>query len=158
MVPIIALLAALVIVGTILWLFDLRDRKRHPVEAAQEDAKPIPRADAACTDDSCSLREVCPSQMLLDGMMRGEVTYYDDQELDDFKGRQATDYTDDEIDQWRDVLYTLQPQDLMGWEQSIKRRGLIMPQPVHDEFIMLYGEQLGRKPQAHQQAGPQSKQ
>lgn len=145
MTPIIALLGALVIVGAILWLNDLRDRKRHPLEAAQEDEKPIPKADAACSDDSCTLRDVCPSQMLLEGMMKGEITYYDDQELDAYRGRTADGYTDAEVEQWRDVLYTLQAQNLMGWEQSVKRRGLVMPRAVHDEFIMLYGEQLGKK-------------
>ena len=39
-----------------------------------------------------------------------------------------------------DVLYTLQPGDLLGWGQSIKHRGLIMPASIHDEFLQLAAE------------------
>ena len=68
------------------------------------------------------------------------ITYYDDQELDDYRGRSADDYTATELEQWRDVLYTLQPADRLGWERSIKRRGIIMPQPIRDELLMLLQE------------------
>lgn len=136
------MLGLLAATGAVLWAFELRYRKRHPSETIESDNQPA--SDPACTDSSCSLHDVCPSQKLLDVMKSGEAVYYDDQELDVFKGRDADGYTDDETEMWRDVLYTLQPADLIGWEQSVKRRGLTMPQAVRQEFIMLYGEQLGR--------------
>jgi len=52
----------------------------------------------------------------------------------------SDDYTATELEQWRDVLYTLQPADRLGWERSIKRRGIVMPQPIRDELLMLLQE------------------
>ena len=69
-----------------------------------------------------------------------EVIYYDDEELDDFAGRDADGYTAEEEEQWRDILYTLQPSDLLGWGQSIKHRGLVMPASIQAEFLQLAGE------------------
>lgn len=73
-----------------------------------------------------------------------EITYYDDEELDSYRDRKAADYSPDDIDRFRDVLYTLLPSDLMGWQRSLKRRGIAMPDPIHDEFIMLYNEHSGK--------------
>ena len=66
--------------------------------------------------------------------------YYDDEELDGFAGRDADGYTAEEEEQWRDVLYTLQPGDLLGWGQSIKHRGLVMPASIQAEFLQLAAE------------------
>jgi hypothetical protein len=74
------------------------------------------------------------------GECKQEITYYDDEELDAFAGREAGDYSPEEEEQWRDVLYTLQPADLLGWGQSIKHRGLAMPAAIHEEFLQLATE------------------
>lgn len=68
------------------------------------------------------------------------IEYYDDQELDAFKGRNADDYDNEEMELFRDVLYTLQPNDLLGWYQSLKRRGITLPEPINEEYIMLYSD------------------
>ncbi len=136
----LVLLAALLAVGAVLYAADRLGRRR--AGGAAEEEQPSPEAtESACTDACCGLNEVCPSQMILEGESgRCEVVYYDDEELDAYRGRDAADYTPAEVDQFRDVLYTLLPADLMGWQRSLKRRGIVMPQPIHDEFIMLYNE------------------
>ena len=137
MQPALIMLSALVLVGTVLWLLDRHSRQRD------EDGKLLPNQvtepESTCSDDCCGSHEVCPSEQLLRGEMC-PVTYYDDQELDDYRGRSADDYTATELEQWRDVLYTLQPADRLGWERSIKRRGIVMPQPIRDELLMLLQE------------------
>jgi hypothetical protein len=64
-----------------------------------------------------------------------QYTYYEDEELDAFTGRGEHDYTPEEEELWRDILYTLQPSDLLGWGQSVKHRGLVMPAAVREEFL-----------------------
>ena len=91
-------------------------------------------------DETCGLRSICPSEQILAGECRQEATYYDDEELDAFTGRLADDYTPEELEQWRDVLYTLRPDDLLGWGQSIKHRGLVMPTAIMEEFMHLVAE------------------
>lgn len=44
-----------------------------------------------------------------------KIEYYDDEELDQFIGKEANAYTDEETNQFRDVLYTMQDIDVAGW-------------------------------------------
>lgn len=68
------------------------------------------------------------------------AVYYDDEQLDRYAGRRADQYSDDEIEEFRDVLLTLLPSDLVGWGRSIEQRGIVMPQTIRDEYLMLLGE------------------
>lgn len=134
MMPVIILLSALLLVGTILYLTDKKPVKSD-ADVTAEDATQT----ADCTADCCATNDVCPSELLLKAACN-DIVYYDDEELDQFKDRQAEDYTPDELEQFRDVLYTLKPQELLPWRQALKKRGIMLPQPLHDEFIMLYNE------------------
>ena len=65
------------------------------------------------------------------------IEYYDDEELDRFRGRPSDGYTDDEVREFADVLYTLRPDDVAGWSRSLVLRGVNLPDPLKDELIML---------------------
>lgn len=142
MKPALILLAILVVGGAIVWLID-RLFYRHDDDpgtngASDDDLREAPAS--GCVDEDCGIRSICPSEQILQGECKQEITYYEDEELDAFAGRGENDYSPDEEEQWRDVLYTLQPGDLLGWGQSIKHRGLIMPASIHDEFLQLAAE------------------
>lgn len=142
MKPAIILLAILVIGGAIVWLIDRLFYARKAQEdgaTATDEAEEQP-AQQGCVDESCGIRSICPSEQILAGECKPQVTYYDDEELDRFAGRGDEDYTAEEEEQWRDVLYTLLPGDLIGWGQSIKHRGLTMPAAIRDEFLQLAAE------------------
>ena len=125
-----------------MWLIDRLFYSNKSVENTDETVEnpASETANQGCTDESCGLRSICPSEQLLAGECKQEVTYYEDEELDAFMGRDEDGYTPDEEEQWRDVLYTLQPADLLGWGQSIKHRGLVMPAHIREEFLQLAGE------------------
>lgn len=143
MKPAIILLAIIVIGGAIVWLIDrLFYHKDVPTEADVTEHEE-PAAPQGCVDESCGIRPICPSEQLLAGECKPQVAYYDDEELDRFAGRGDADYTADEEEQWRDVLYTLLPGDLIGWGQSIKHRGLTMPAAIREEFLQLAAEHRG---------------
>lgn len=91
----------------------------------------------ACSDDCCGTHDVCPSEMMLKHM-NDPIEYYDDEELDAFKGRDSSDYSDDELEQWRDVLYTLKHDELLAWERSIKKRGIQLPDVIKEELISMH--------------------
>lgn len=65
------------------------------------------------------------------------VEYYDDEELDEYKGRQSDEYNDDEADKFAEVLETLQPDEVRPWSRSLIIRGINMPDQIKDEFIAL---------------------
>ena len=126
-----------------MWLIDRlfyhTDKAESLDETEENDASDATPAQG-CADEACGIRSICPSEQILVSQCKREVIYYDDEELDGFAGRDADGYTAEEEEQWRDVLYTLQPGDLLGWGQSIKHRGLVMPASIQAEFLQLAAE------------------
>ena len=133
MTPAYIILGALVLVGTILYL---TDKKPQNTDNQQTDEQ---QSATSCSENCCGINEVCPSDHILAAAC-SDIVYYDDEELDQFKGRTADQYSPDEMEQFRDVLYTLKPHELLPWRQSLKKRGIVLPTPLHDEFLMLYNE------------------
>lgn len=144
MKPALILLTILVVGGAIVWLIDRLFYHKDKAEQADESAQ-LSSGDEStsqgCADEACGLRSICPTEQILAGECKPQVTYYEDEELDAYAGRGADDYTPEEEEQWRDVLYTLQPADLLGWGQSVKHRGLVMPAAIRQEFLQLAAEQ-----------------
>ena len=64
-----------------------------------------------------------------------EIEYYDDQDLDRFAGREADSYTDKEVEEFSEVLYTMQPEEVAGWNRSLILRGINLPNQLKDEVI-----------------------
>lgn len=143
MKPAIVLLTILVVGGAIVWLIDrlfYHTDKAEILDETEENGASEATPAQGCADEACGIRSICPSEQILVSQCKREVIYYDDEELDGFAGRDADGYTAEEEEQWRDVLYTLQPGDLLGWGQSIKHRGLVMPTSIQAEFLQLAGE------------------
>ena len=69
-----------------------------------------------------------------------KIEYYDDEELDQFIGKEANAYTDEETNQFRDVLYTMQDIDVAGWVRSLQLRGIELPDDLKDEVFLIIGE------------------
>ena len=137
MKPAIILICILFVSGLVLYILD---RLHHNTD---DDSETPPAAaansESECTADCCSLNEVCPSEKILMSINK-ELLYFNDEELDSFKGRTPDGYTDDEIEQFRDVLYTLRDDELLAWQKSVKKRGITLPATINDECIMLYNE------------------
>ncbi|MGM9804042.1 MAG: phospholipase [Muribaculaceae bacterium] len=134
------ILAVTVIVGAILYIVH-----RFTTRPGEETQVNEPQRPEGC----CGQHAVCEKDSLLQGISN-QIVYYDDQELDEYRGIAADDYTEAQIEQFRDVLYTLQRDDLAPWARSIALRGIVMPAPIHDEFIMLAAEARSQKLQQQQ--------
>ena len=66
-----------------------------------------------------------------------EVEYYDDEELDRFKGRPSDCFTDDEAELFREVLMTMPLSDVKGWNRSLILRGINVPDQIKDELLLM---------------------
>jgi hypothetical protein len=55
------------------------------------------------------------------------VEYYDDEELDVFKNRPSSSYSEDEIAQFAEIFHTLWKSDIPGWLVSLHRRNIELP-------------------------------
>lgn len=141
-----------VIVGIVLYMFELRWRRNHNKELSEsaisestiddENAEIVSESasdSAEAQGQCCGLHLVCEKDSL--SPMSDEILYYDDEELDRFIGREEDSYSPDEIEEFRDILMTLRPEDVSGWARSITRRHLTLPTEIRDELLMLVNEQ-----------------
>ena len=73
--------------------------------------------------------------------LKEEPDYYDDEELDDYRGRASDAYTAAEVEQFEEVLTTMRPDEVHGWLRSLQLRGVALPDALKDEAYMIVSEQ-----------------
>lgn len=61
--------------------------------------------------------------------------YFDDEELDNYKGTEADAYTDEQIEVFRDILYTLRREEISDWLVSLEKRGVELPEILRQEAL-----------------------
>ena len=109
----------------------LRRGEISPEEIPQE-VNPV---DMEC----CGAHEVCEKDSLLAALSK-QIEYYNDEELDRFRGREGDEYTPEEADEFRDVLYTMRSDEVAGWVRSLQLRMVNLPDEVKDEVFLIIGE------------------
>lgn len=127
---------SIVTVGLVLWLGERRWRRNHPADLTQA---PEPEPEGADDEACCGMHITCERDSLL-AAVSPSIVYYDDEELDEFKGRPADGYSPAETERFRDVLLTLLPDDIAGWARSLQLRAIELPSDVRDELLMIVSE------------------
>ena len=89
--------------------------------------------------ECCGQHEVCEKESLLAAVSK-EIEYYEDEELDRFRGRAGDAYLPDEIEEFREVLYTMREDEVAGWVRSLQLRQVELPDDLKDEVCMIVGE------------------
>lgn len=89
----------------------------------------------------CGQHEVCEKTRFL---TQPDIEYYEDEELDRFRGRSSNDYTLEETEEFREVLLTMRPNEVTGWLQSLQMRGVELPDGMKDDVLMIMDEQRGQ--------------
>ncbi len=140
MIVALIILSALVGVGAILWLLDRKAAKESvdPTPVSEPD-EPQSADQAPEPDVCCGMHITCEKDSLL-AAVSDEIVYFDDEELDRFRGRGADEYSDAEIEEFRDVLLTLVPTDIAPWGRSLQLRGITLPAPVKEELLFIVAE------------------
>ncbi len=83
--------------------------------------------------DACAFkREICSVKA-----SKKEAEYFDDEELDAFKGREAKSYSPKEIEMFAEVLHTMRTDEIKDWICSLTMRGVRLPEELKDEAIIL---------------------
>lgn len=90
---------------------------------------------STCSGDNDKCEQTC----MMEAAVK-DIEYFDDEELDRFRHRQSNDYTDDEAEEFREVMETMAQEELKAWNRSLILREVNMPDQVKDEFIMLVGQ------------------
>ena len=135
----LVILIAMVVIGVILYLTDVfYYRKKYPGHPKEEEKASEPQGESH-GEGCCGMHLVCEKTSL--SPVTDEIVYYDDEELDRFKGREADSYDAAETEEFRDILMTLLPSDVAGWARSIQLRGIQLPPEVKDELLLIVSEQ-----------------
>ncbi len=141
------LILALVALGVAAALIGWADREDAPAGVTP----PAGCATCAGRDDRCE------QECMMEAATKAPV-YYDDEELDRFRGRPSDAYTDDEAEQFAQVMYTMRPDEVRGWSRSLILRGVSMPDQIKDEYIALAEESATpRRISGHEDNKPHGK-
>lgn len=128
------LVVGLLTVAGIAFLCRARRRSSGEAVASTESEPVLTRQSVGC----CGAHEVCEAETLL--ALSDKVIYYDDEELDRYRGREVEQYTVAEAEEFRTVLLELQPHEVAGWLRSLQLRGVELPDGVRDEALMLVSD------------------
>lgn len=144
----LVILAVTVVAGVILYL--TREKEKKEASQSVDDTPSCVTGSSECPSDPsgcpeatagedsgepevcCGLHEVCRK-----GLLRKDELYYNDEELDRYKGREPDSYLPSEVEEFREVLYTLRPAEVAAWGAALTQRGIFLPLDLRDEWIML---------------------
>lgn len=118
------LIVALVVIGTIAAGASLLWDKQEKIEIGTDCS--------TCSGDNAKCEQTC----MMEAAVK-DIEYFDDEELDRFRHRESSDYTDDEAEEFREVMETMAQEELKAWNRSLILREVNMPDQIKDEFILL---------------------
>lgn len=114
-------------------------RYEHMLRRGEISPEEIPQEVNPVDMECCGAHEVCEKDSLLAALSK-QIEYYNDEELDRFRGREGDEYTPEEADEFRDVLYTMRSEEVAGWVRSLQLRMVNLPDEVKDEVFLIVGE------------------
>ncbi|MGZ2368228.1 hypothetical protein ACXR6G_00395 [Ancylomarina sp. YFZ004] len=86
-------------------------------------------------EECCGAHEVCETDLL--NKMSEEIIYYEDEELDAYRNFEENDYNDDQIDEFREVLYSLKEKEIEPWLKSLELRHILLPSIIKSEVVFM---------------------
>jgi hypothetical protein len=97
---------------------------------------PVVQADSCATCNGEN--DKCEQECMMEAATK-PIEYFDDEELDAFKGRSSDSYTDEEVEQFSYVLNTMPQKEIRDWCRSLHLRGIEIPDQLKDEVYMMMG-------------------
>lgn len=101
--------------------------KKDGDEESETSAEPM--------EECCGAHEVCETDLI--NKMSEEIFYYEDEELDAYKNFEENDFDDDQIDEFREVLYSLKENEMEGWLRSLELRKIELPSIIKSEVVFM---------------------
>ncbi len=104
--------------------------------SAQEPEQPGPAVPAG---ECCGKHAVCEKQKLAEARLRS-AQYFDDEELDRFRGHCSDGYTDQEVEEFRYVMYTMRQEEVREWVECLQAREIELPDELKEECYSMMNE------------------
>lgn len=143
-----------------LCVFDIIDRKRRKKKQQAEGtpasaitSEPLDgasglsleeRLQAVEAQECCGTHAVCEKEQMIRALRR-RIEYFNDEELDAYRGIAPEGYSDEQIDEFREVLYTMLPSEIEDWLKSLELREIALPLVLKEEACALIADERGRK-------------
>lgn len=137
------LIVSLVALGIVAALAGILRNRKLAKQLANGEIAEMPEVKMVldCGADSCELDEGNSCDLdCMTPIIKQDIDYYDDEELDAYKGKASDQYTDDETEEFRNVFYTMQEEDVPGWVKSLQQRELEIPDSLKDEVLLVLRE------------------
>lgn len=131
----IVILIGVALFGLVAGYFYNRNIQKKIDRGELEEAPPVVTVDSEC----CGQHQICEKESLLAAVSK-QIEYYDDEELDRFKGHASDSYTAEEIDEFREILFSMKEEEVAGWSRSLQLRGIELPDELKDELFLIVGE------------------
>lgn len=135
MIILILILICVAIFGLTAGYFYNRNIQKKIERGELEEAPEVVDVDSEC----CGQHQICEKESLLAAVSK-QIEYYDDEELDRFRGRPSDQYEEEEIEEFRDILYSMKDDEVAGWSRSLQLRGVELPDELKDELFLIVGE------------------
>ena len=124
------------------------NRKQRQSEAGSHEQQQLNAGEAGSShsseSDCCGEHEVCERDSLLAAVSK-DIEYYNDEELDVYREIASDGYDDKAVDEFREVLYTMQEIEVAGWLRSLQLRNINLPDRLKDEALLIVEERRTRK-------------
>ncbi len=118
----ILIIGLIILAGIAMAVGVLHNRQiQKKIESGELKTAPeIVEADAEC----CGQHEICEKESLLAAVSK-KIEYYDDEELDRFRGRPSNGYNEEEVEEFREIMYTCKEDEVAGWHYTFFQHALL---------------------------------
>jgi len=89
--------------------------------------------------ECCGKHAVCEKQKLAEASLHS-AQYFDDEELDRFKGRNSDGYSDQEVEEFRYIMYTMRQDEVREWMECLLAREIELPDELKEECYSMMNE------------------
>jgi len=103
-----------------------------------------PSIDLSTDGGCCGAHEVCEKDSLIAAFTE-KTEYFDDEDLDKFARRDSAKYTSPEVDEFRDVFYSVLDEEKPRWIRSLQMRDISIPDQLKDEVLMIVNDLRAHK-------------
>lgn len=91
------------------------------------------------SEGCCGAHEICEKDSLIAAFVE-KPEYFDDEELDKYSFRDSSNYDESEVEEFRDVFYTIMDQEKPRWVRSLQMRSISVPDQLKDEVLIFVNE------------------
>jgi hypothetical protein len=109
-------------------------RKRGNTQE-RETPRPLIVLPKAKEEECCGQHETCERDSLI-AAFAAQAEYFDDEELDRFANKLSDTYTPDEVDEFREIFYTVLDDEKPRWIRSLSMRLIAVPDEIKDEILL----------------------